>query len=95
MVPKIVFCTLYHWGFRTRARLRRRFPLADIQSKVANAHESLGMTVTRDPVELRLESRDCIDIQIIDLPGALTFGRCNRIDAKRISSHAKRCNRGL
>jgi GTPase SAR1 family protein len=51
----------------------------EVHQRVTQAHESLGMTVTTDAVNLRLESPNCVDIQIIDLPGFRDFA----LDAAR------------
>ncbi|KAF4671243.1 Dynamin- protein [Perkinsus chesapeaki] len=40
---------------------------------VSDAHESLGASVSRDPIYVRVEGRNCVDMQITDLPGFREF----------------------
>merc|ERR1719183_491431 len=51
----------------------KRSTVDEVHQRVTQAHESLGMSVTTEPVNLRLESPNCVDIQIIDLPGFRDF----------------------
>jgi len=48
-------------------------PIDDVMMIVGNAHQSLGSSVTRDPVYVRVESPYCVDMQIVDLPGFRDF----------------------
>jgi len=45
----------------------------DVMKIVGNAHEMLGATVDRTPVYVRIESKSCVDMQIVDLPGFREF----------------------
>ena len=47
--------------------------VADVQRRVSAAHEMLGETVSAEPVSLRLESPDCVSVNIVDLPGFRDF----------------------
>ncbi|EER06257.1 Interferon-induced GTP-binding protein Mx3, putative [Perkinsus marinus ATCC 50983] len=48
-------------------------PLYEVTQIIGEAHESLGATVTDDPVYVRVESPFCVDMQIVDLPGFRDF----------------------
>jgi GTP-binding protein EngB required for normal cell division len=48
-------------------------PIASVMKKVGDAHEELGESVSAIPVYVRLESADCVDMQIVDLPGFRDF----------------------
>merc|ERR1712032_1191802 len=40
---------------------------------VGAAHEELGETVSADPIWVRIESKTCVDMQMVDLPGFRDF----------------------
>ena len=44
-----------------------------IMKLVGDSHEELGATVSKDPVYVRIESPNCVDMQIVDLPGFRDF----------------------
>ena len=48
-------------------------PIAEVMEIVGNAHQSLGASVSREPVYVRVESPYCVDMQIVDLPGFRDF----------------------
>lgn len=48
-------------------------PTPVVMQHLAQAHESLGTSVSSDPVYVRIESAHCTDIQIVDLPGFRDF----------------------
>eukprot|EP00397_Hematodinium_sp_SG-2012_P010239 GEMP01010348.1.p1 GENE.GEMP01010348.1~~GEMP01010348.1.p1 ORF type:complete len:726 (+),score=148.66 GEMP01010348.1:83-2260(+) len=45
----------------------------EVMHIIGQAHESLGNTCSETPVFVRLESADCVDMQIVDLPGFRDF----------------------
>lgn len=45
----------------------------DVMKLVGAAHEMLGATVTDEPVNVRIESPNCVDVTIVDLPGFRDF----------------------
>jgi GTP-binding protein EngB required for normal cell division len=48
-------------------------PIMDVMHIIGEAHESLGANVTEEPVYVRLESPNCVDMQVVDLPGFRDF----------------------
>ncbi|EER20034.1 hypothetical protein Pmar_PMAR007294 [Perkinsus marinus ATCC 50983] len=48
-------------------------PLHEVTQIIGEAHESLGASVTDEPVYVRVESPFCVDMQIVDLPGFRDF----------------------
>jgi hypothetical protein len=48
-------------------------PITDVMHTIGEAHESLGATVSEEPVYVRLESPFCVDMQVVDLPGFRDF----------------------
>ncbi|KAF4684657.1 hypothetical protein FOZ60_007425 [Perkinsus olseni] len=48
-------------------------PLSEVTKIIGEAHESLGASVTDEPVYVRVESPYCVDMQIVDLPGFRDF----------------------
>ena len=48
-------------------------PVGKVMEILGESHESLGNSITDVPVNVRLESPDCIDMQIVDLPGFREF----------------------
>ena len=48
-------------------------PLLDVMHIIGDAHESLGATVSDEPVYVRVESPFCVDMQVVDLPGFRDF----------------------
>jgi hypothetical protein len=48
-------------------------PLLDVMHIIGDAHESLGASVSEEPVYVRLESPFCVDMQVVDLPGFRDF----------------------
>lgn len=51
----------------------RTHPISEVMVIVGDAHQSLGTTVSREPVYVRVESPYCVDMQIVDLPGFRDF----------------------
>jgi len=47
--------------------------MPEVMKIVGDAHESLGSDVSSDPVNIRVESANCPDMQIVDLPGYRGF----------------------
>lgn len=48
-------------------------PLPTVMKIIGDAHESLGASVSTEPVNVRVESPVCVDMQIVDLPGFREF----------------------
>ncbi|CEM01023.1 unnamed protein product [Vitrella brassicaformis CCMP3155] len=48
-------------------------PVKKVMSLLSEAHESLGASVTAEPVYVRIESAHCVDMQVVDLPGFREF----------------------
>ena len=51
----------------------RTLPVSEVMVVVGESHQSLGNSVSRDPVYVRVESPFCVDMQIVDLPGFRDF----------------------
>ena len=51
----------------------RTHPIHEVMRIVGDAHQSLGNSVSADPVYVRVESPYCVDMQIVDLPGFRDF----------------------
>jgi len=54
----------------------RQWEPHDVQTVMrilGDAHEALGSTVSDQPVYVRVEGQDCVDMQIVDLPGFREF----------------------
>jgi GTP-binding protein EngB required for normal cell division len=51
----------------------RSHPISEVMHIIGQAHESLGVGVSDDPVYVRLESPWCVDMQVVDLPGFREF----------------------
>lgn len=49
------------------------YPLDQVMQIIGQAHECLGATVTDEPVNVRVESAHCVDMQVVDLPGFREF----------------------
>jgi len=45
----------------------------DVMRIIGQAHESLGNSCSDTPVHVKLESAECVDMQIVDLPGFRDF----------------------
>jgi GTP-binding protein EngB required for normal cell division len=61
-----------------------------IMEIIGNAHESLGESVTTDPVFAKVEGPHCVDMQITDLPGFRSFSMS---DAKsRLADQIEKLN---
>jgi len=48
-------------------------PTSEVMDYLGEAHESLGATVSDMPVNVRIESAHCCDMQVVDLPGFRDF----------------------
>eukprot|EP00392_Amoebophrya_sp_AT5.2_P012684 g12791.t1 len=48
-------------------------PVSKVMELLGDAHESLGTSISDVPVNVKLESSNCIDMQIVDLPGFREF----------------------
>ena len=57
----------------TASKQWQEHPLAKVMQIIGDAHESLGATVSSDPVYVRVESNVCVDMQVTDLPGFREF----------------------
>lgn len=57
----------------TKTHRWQTMPVSQVMVVVGDAHQSLGNSVSRDPVYVRLESPFCVDMQIVDLPGFRDF----------------------
>eukprot|EP00929_Paragymnodinium_shiwhaense_P042462 TRINITY_DN2196_c0_g1_i1.p1 TRINITY_DN2196_c0_g1~~TRINITY_DN2196_c0_g1_i1.p1 ORF type:complete len:746 (+),score=242.45 TRINITY_DN2196_c0_g1_i1:110-2347(+) len=66
-------------------------PMAEVLGLVSDAHNSLGQSVSKDPIYLRIESSRCVDMQIVDLPGYryMAMGE----DGKRLQAQIEDLNR--
>ena len=51
----------------------KTLPVSQVMVVVGDAHQSLGKSVSREPVYVRVESPFCVDMQIVDLPGFRDF----------------------
>ena len=51
----------------------KTLPVSEVMVVVGNSHQSLGSSVSREPVYVRVESPFCVDMQIVDLPGFRDF----------------------
>lgn len=51
----------------------REHPVSEVMSIVGAAHEHCGNDVTDEPVYVRLESANSVDMQVVDLPGFRDF----------------------
>ena len=51
----------------------KTLPVSQVMVVVGDAHQSLGNSVSREPVYVRVESPFCVDMQIVDLPGFRDF----------------------
>lgn len=62
------------WYVRDRATNQwGKQPIEQVMKIVGQAHEELGESVSSDPVYVRIESAECVDMQIVDLPGFRDF----------------------
>ena len=57
----------------SRSHQWKAHPIEEVMRIVGDAHQSLGSTVSADPVYVRVESPYCVDMQIVDLPGFRDF----------------------
>jgi len=48
-------------------------PMNEVQAYVSQSHEMLGTSVTEEAIYVRIESKRCVDMQIVDLPGYRNF----------------------
>mmetsp|Transcript_12592 Transcript_12592/g.33863 ORF Transcript_12592/g.33863 Transcript_12592/m.33863 type:complete len:727 (-) Transcript_12592:267-2447(-) len=48
-------------------------PTAQVMAIVGESHNSLGMSVSSEPIYVRIESSACVDMQIVDLPGYRSY----------------------
>jgi len=48
-------------------------PISQVLVTLGNAHESLGANVSEVPINVKVESPHCVDMQITDLPGFREF----------------------
>ncbi|CAD7957861.1 unnamed protein product [Amoebophrya sp. A120] len=48
-------------------------PVSRVMELLGEAHESLGASISDQPVNVKLESPSCVDMQIVDLPGFREF----------------------
>ena len=49
------------------------YPVGRVMEILGQAHESLGASISDVPINVRLESPACVDMQIVDLPGFRDF----------------------
>lgn len=62
------------WFMRDRNSMQwSEMPVSRVMVEVGRSHEELGETVSKDPVYVRVESPNCVDMQIVDLPGFRGF----------------------
>lgn len=62
------------WYVRNQvSHLWEEHPVTSVMKIVGEAHESLGESVTPLPIYVRIESAQCVDMQIVDLPGFRDF----------------------
>mmetsp|Transcript_3651 Transcript_3651/g.6439 ORF Transcript_3651/g.6439 Transcript_3651/m.6439 type:complete len:728 (-) Transcript_3651:51-2234(-) len=76
------------WYVRDRKTLQwNEHPISTVMQLVGDAHEELGETVSNEPICVRIQSPNCVDMQMVDLPGFRDFALdsskqdlCNRIE---------------
>eukprot|EP00929_Paragymnodinium_shiwhaense_P102323 TRINITY_DN6553_c0_g1_i1.p1 TRINITY_DN6553_c0_g1~~TRINITY_DN6553_c0_g1_i1.p1 ORF type:complete len:761 (-),score=199.31 TRINITY_DN6553_c0_g1_i1:538-2820(-) len=58
-----------------------------VMEEVGSAHEELGTSISSEPVYVRLESAQCVDMQIVDLPGFrnLAIDESRKVLSRKIS----------
>lgn len=57
--------------------------MSRVMQIIGDAHQSLGNSVTKEPIYVRVESNKCVDMQIVDLPGYRGFA--GNADAKKLA----------
>jgi len=57
---------------------------------IGDAHQSLGNSVTKEPINVRVESSLCVDMQIVDLPGYRSFA--GSAEAKKLAEQIVELN---
>jgi len=63
-----------HWFVRDRKTNHwEEHPTKEVMKLVGAAHEELGASVSAEPIYVRIESPECVDMQIVDLPGFRDF----------------------
>jgi len=66
--------TTSRWHVRNpETMVWEQFPAQKVMELVGARHEELGADVSSDAVYVRLESANCVDMQIVDLPGFRDF----------------------
>jgi GTP-binding protein EngB required for normal cell division len=68
-------------------------PMAEVMQFVGESHSSLGTSVSKDPIYVRIESARCVDMQIVDLPGYRNFA--DGEDARKLKEAIEDLNRGF
>jgi GTP-binding protein EngB required for normal cell division len=68
-------------------------PTAQVQEIVSKAHTDLGNSISSEPVNLRIESSSCVDMQIVDLPGYRGFA--SDAAAEQLKKKIEDLNRGF
>eukprot|EP00812_Abedinium_dasypus_P012380 NODE_58_length_2325_cov_377.525551.p1 GENE.NODE_58_length_2325_cov_377.525551~~NODE_58_length_2325_cov_377.525551.p1 ORF type:complete len:726 (+),score=314.25 NODE_58_length_2325_cov_377.525551:3-2180(+) len=62
------------WFVRDRTTNQwQEHAVPDVMRLVGEAHEVLGAGVSKEPIYVRMESPDAVDLQIVDLPGFREF----------------------
>jgi GTP-binding protein EngB required for normal cell division len=80
------------WYVQDRATAKWAIqPMQRVMEIVGEAHQSLGATVSSEPVCIRVESNKCADLQIVDLPGYRGFAADDR--GKKLASEIEELNK--
>lgn len=67
------------WFVRSKGTMTwEEHPISRVMQIVGNSHEELGATVSSAPTYVRVESANCVDMQIVDLPGFRDFALDDR-----------------
>eukprot|EP00930_Biecheleria_cincta_P028097 TRINITY_DN19599_c0_g2_i1.p1 TRINITY_DN19599_c0_g2~~TRINITY_DN19599_c0_g2_i1.p1 ORF type:complete len:728 (-),score=155.12 TRINITY_DN19599_c0_g2_i1:183-2366(-) len=62
------------WHVRDRkTNVWQEHPIDAVMKIVGDAHEECGESVSHEPIYVRVESSNCVDMQIVDLPGFRDF----------------------
>mmetsp|Transcript_35450 Transcript_35450/g.89284 ORF Transcript_35450/g.89284 Transcript_35450/m.89284 type:complete len:725 (-) Transcript_35450:106-2280(-) len=69
------------------------YPTQQVMQIVGNSHNSLGMSVSADPIYVRIESNKCVDMQIVDLPGYRSYAADDA--GRKLADQIERLNGGF
>jgi len=72
----VASCKTSRWYMRDRETNQwTEHPVDAVMKLVGDAHEELGEDTSAEPVYVRLESANSVDMQVVDLPGFRDFAR--------------------